>query len=243
MDRGINDETARQAVRAYYAMVHFVDEQVGRLLQALRETGLIDNTLIVYTSDHGEMLGRRGLWYKNQLLERSIRVPLLIHNPRSARRGAVEDRLVSLLDLFPTLAEVGGAEPWPEAAGNSLCPLIDGRAPATFDDRPIFTEYADWGIGQPAACIRRRNLKLLAARTYEPVLYDLNLDPGETTDRSKDSAYRDALVQLQKDLQKHWDPDVTYQRVVRNQKRIDLVRQSRANALARGQKLSGGVTA
>lgn len=222
-----------QAVRAYYALVTYLDGLVGEMLDALEATGQLDNTLVVYTSDHGEMLGRRGLWYKNQLLEPSIRTPLIARLPGRVRQGEREDAVVSLLDIHPTLSELAGQEPWPEAAGDSLVPLLAGTSREGFDDRPVFVEYADFGIGQPAACIRRRHLKLIRVRNYAPVLYDLAADPEETRNVYADPEYAGEVARLESDLAKHWDPEDTWRRVVRNQERVDLIRASRNLALER----------
>jgi hypothetical protein len=119
------------------------------------------------------------------------------------------------------------------AAGNSLVPLLSGTGRETFDDRPVFVEYADFGIGQPAACIRRRHLKLIRVRNYAPVLYDLAVDPGETRNVYADPAYAGDVAQLERDLAAHWDPEDTWRRAVRNQERMDLIRTSRNAALER----------
>lgn len=240
-DQPMDAKSAREAVRAYYAMVSYVDDQVGQLIAALKRRGLFDDTVILYTSDHGEMLGQRGLWFKNQLLEPAIRVPLLVCGPDVAASKTCSTP-VSLLDLFPTLGEIGRAAPWSEAAGRSLVPLLRGQADASFQDRPVFIEYADYGIGQPAACIRSGRYKLVAARGFDPVLFDLEADPRETTNRHADPALSKTVQRLERELARFWNPEDTYRRVVSNQKRIDLIRRSRVLAMDRGMVLDGGIT-
>ncbi len=228
-------ETYRNAVRAYFAMVDFIDDQVGAVLNALAESGQLDNTVVVYTSDHGEMLGRRGLWYKNQLLEPAIRTPLLVAGPGVAGGRAV-DVPVSLLDLFPTIAQLADAPKWEPISGDSLWPLLGGEGDlAPWRARPVLCEYADFGISQPAACVLLDHWKLLAARTYDPVLYDLASDPGERCNRANDPACAGMLGRLQAALAARWDADDVYQRVIQRQKAVDIHRQSRAHLRARQQ--------
>lgn len=229
-DEPLDEQTARDALRAYYAMTTFIDDQVGRVVAALEKAGELENTLILYTSDHGEMAGDRGLWFKNQLLEPSIRVPMLVRMPGRPRAGQTESSLVSLMDLFPTFADHAGCEPWPGAQGDSFLPLLREDYvlhQAAFRDRSIFIEYADFGTDQPSACIRWGDLKLIAARNYQPVLYDLGKEPGETIDRANDPAYGNQLARMQRELARHWDPQDTYQRVVFNQKRTEVWRTAR----------------
>jgi choline-sulfatase len=212
------------AVRAYYAMVTYLDALVGELLAELDATGLAEDTVVLYTADHGEMLGRRGLWYKNQLLEPSIRTPFLLRGP-GLPVGHREATPLSLLDVYPTLCDMAGAPPPPGLAGDSLLPLLSGTGRARFAERPVFCEYADYGVGQPAAALRRGALKLIAVRGYAPVLYDLARDPGETTDRYHDPAYAAAVVGLERELDRHWHPEVTWARVVRQQQDIEVFRR------------------
>ena len=109
---GITEQHIRAARHAYYGAVSFIDDQIGRVLQALRDTGQDDNTIVVLLSDHGEMLGERGLWYKMSFFEHACRIPLIVHAPRhfAAHRVAAS---VSSVDLLPTLAELAhdGATP------------------------------------------------------------------------------------------------------------------------------------
>jgi iduronate 2-sulfatase len=120
----LTDDLRRQAVQAYYASISFMDAQVGRVVDALERLGLADNTIIVFTSDHGYHLGEHGLWKKQSLFEESARVPLLIVAPGVARRGAVAKAPVSHLDLYPTLAELTGVKAPANLQGQSLVPML-----------------------------------------------------------------------------------------------------------------------
>jgi iduronate 2-sulfatase len=120
----MTDELRRQAVQAYFASITFMDEQVGRVLKKLERLGLADNTIVVFTSDHGYHLGEHGLWQKMSIFEESARVPLLIAAPGMAKKGGVASAPVGLIDLYPTLAELCGVKAPENLQGQSLAPIL-----------------------------------------------------------------------------------------------------------------------
>ena len=126
-EEDMSDEQRRLARQAYNASISFMDAQVGRVVAALDRLGLADSTVIVFTSDHGYHMGEHGLWQKMSLFEESARVPLLIVSPGLSQPGGVARAPVSLLDLFPTLAELCGVKPPANLQGQSLVPML--RAP------------------------------------------------------------------------------------------------------------------
>jgi choline-sulfatase len=185
----MTDEQRREAIQAYWASITFMDAQVGHVLDALDRLGLSDNTVVVFTSDHGYHLGDHGLWQKMSLFERSARVPLIIALPRATVRGAATRGLAELVDLYPTLAELAGLQP-PALDGVSLAPLLQNPA-ATVKDA-AFTQlqngvsirtdrwrYSEWDEGKEAA-----------------VLFDLQNDPGESTNRAQDPAHAAIVSEL-----------------------------------------------
>ncbi|WP_009965398.1 sulfatase [Verrucomicrobium spinosum] len=120
----LTDDLRQQAVQAYYASISFMDAQVGRVVEELKQLGLAESTIIVFTSDHGYHMGEHGLWQKMSLFEASARVPLMIVAPGVAREGAVVKEPVSLVDLYPTLAELAGVPAPASLQGQSLVPLL-----------------------------------------------------------------------------------------------------------------------
>ncbi len=120
----LTDELRREARQAYYASISFMDAQAGRVLAALDRLGLRDNTIVVFTSDHGYHLGEHGLWQKQSLFEESSRVPLIMAGPGVAKPGSVATAPVSLLDVYPTLTELCGVKPPEIMHGQSLAPIL-----------------------------------------------------------------------------------------------------------------------
>ncbi len=120
----MTDDLRRQALQAYYASISFMDAQVGRVIDALDQAGLADNTVIVFTSDHGYHTGEHGLWQKMSLFEESARVPLLIVAPGVSQPGTVAASPVSQVDLYPTLAALCGVTAPDTLQGQSLVPLL-----------------------------------------------------------------------------------------------------------------------
>lgn len=171
-------EQVLAARRGYYAAVSLVDDHVGALLETLAEQRLADDAVVLFTSDHGDMLGERGLWYKMAPFEDSIRVPLVVHAPGRFRPRRVPTP-VSLLDLVPTLADLAGGfdEDGPAAAldGVSLLPALAGD-PAAERDVPL--EYLAEGVRAPQVSLVRGALKLVRDAGEDDV-YDVARDPGE----------------------------------------------------------------
>lgn len=183
VDQITSDEAAK-ARAAYFACVSYFDQIVGDLLVRLEASGLLDNTIIVYTSDHGELAGEHGLWWKHGWFDNCTRVPLIVSTPESRRAGAgrVLSTPVSLLDLFPTLATMCGV-PVPDGLdGADVSRSIrEGVEP---EDRPIFCDnlVPRWGAGTEFRAIRWKRWKYVTFRNAPPLLFDLVEDPAEQHD-------------------------------------------------------------
>ncbi len=226
----LSDDQIRRARHGYYAAISYLDERIGEILDALRETGLDESTWIVLTADHGEFLGERGLWYKMSFLDPSARVPLIIRPPGRgvARRVCAP---VSLLDLAPTLLELAGVAAAADMDGTSLIPLFDGVAP---ERPPVICEYHAEGVTAPAAMIRQGALKLIVCETDPDQLYDLSNDPAELTNLAGDPSYADVVAGLRVELGRRLDLGAIRERVLASQHDRRLVERG----LARGAHTS-----
>ncbi len=166
----IRPEDIRRARRGYFASISYVDDRIGELLDVLRRTGMEQDTIVVVVSDHGDMLGERGLWFKMSFREGSARVPLMIAAPGLAPRRVTDP--VSTLDVTPTLAELCGldlAELAPWIDGESLVGLADGSA----GRGPVPMEYAAEGSCAPLVALRDGRHKLVLCAADPPQLFDL----------------------------------------------------------------------
>jgi choline-sulfatase len=189
--RGVDELTAEQvrhARAAYYGLVTLLDRNVGRILEALEACGLARDTVVVYTSDHGEMAGEHGMWWKSSLYDGSVGVPLIWSWPGRFAAGRDVSAVAGLVDVAPTLTDLTGAPALPAATGRSLVPWLGG-APAPDWPDEAFAEVVP-GLGSPPArMVRRGRWKLIAHEGFEtPQLFDLRADPGEFADRGSDPA-------------------------------------------------------
>jgi len=176
-------EDERQYARAcYFACVSYLDEIVGDLLLCLEKDGLLDNTIIVYTSDHGEMAGEHGVWWKNGWYEACTRVPLIVSTPHH-RRGDLGAGIcstpVGLVDLLPTLGSFAGLALPEGLDGTDLSGVMTEGQPAP--DRPIVCDALEprWGEGTEFRMVRQGRYKVVRFRRAPPLAFDLREDPGE----------------------------------------------------------------
>lgn len=187
---------AHRATAAYYGMIEWVDRQYGRVIAKLDELNVLDDFVIVFLSDHGEMLGQKGLWEKQQFFEASARVPFSITAPRRFTGGArTVGHNVSLVDLFPTLCDIAGI-PVPEGLdGRSLVPLMEGDA-GSWPNEVYCELYHE--LNGPAEMVKQDHLKYFRfrGRDWPEQLFDLAADPGETRNLIDDPAYAAPLQRL-----------------------------------------------
>jgi choline-sulfatase len=196
----LDEAGTRRRIAGYYGNVTFVDREIGKLLGALEGLGLRDETLIVYTSDHGEMLGERGLFAKSNFYEPSWRVPLLVRHPAVERPGAHVPALVCLTDLLPTIADAAGLGPPPNVHGHSLLPLLTGDTAGVRDY--VYGELHGYGRANANSHhyygICDGEWKLAVYEGDREQLYHVAADPHETRNLideapSRAAALRDAL--------------------------------------------------
>ncbi len=176
-DYVVTEADLRAARHGYYANISYVDDLLGQLISALEAASMLDNTIIVFTSDHGDFLGERGLWYKMSFLEPSAHVPMLVWSPSRYKPRRIKEP-VSLADLLPTLAEMGGtAELARKVDGRSLVPLLKGASENA--DATAWGEYLAEGAIAPMYMLRRGNWKFIHSPPDPDQLFNLADDPNE----------------------------------------------------------------
>jgi choline-sulfatase len=221
MDRPAPTEAQiRAARRAYYASTSYVDAQLAKLLKALDEGGLRDNTLVLFTADHGDMLGERGLWYKMVWYENSARVPLIVSYP-SAFKPARVSKAVAHVDFLPTLVDIAtdgkgiGGYPTP-LEGCSLLPHLSGSG----GHDAAVGEYCAEGTEWPVFMIRRGQTKFVQSKTDPDQLYRLDADPLEQRNLADDPAEKETVAAFRAEAAKRWpDVDAIRSRILESQRR------------------------
>jgi len=219
----LSPDQLRAARHGYYAAISYLDERVGEVLAALRDARLDDDTIVIFTADHGEMLGERGLWYKMSFFEHSARVPLVARVPAASSRRVAEP--VSQLDLAPTVLELTGA-PWPDEHmvhldGTSVVGLMTGQA----DSRPgpVLAEYLAEGVTAPAVMVRRGRHKLIACPGDPDQLYDVARDPAELVNLVSDPEESATADALRDEVARRWELKALERRILASQRERQLV--------------------
>ena len=224
--RPLGENELRRARHGYYAAISYLDERVGELLDALAAAGLDDSTLVVFTADHGELLGERGLWYKMSFLEGSARVPLIVRGPGIPPARVREP--VSQLDLSPTLAALAHA---PAAGagfeGRILAGALSGGSAGPGE---AVGEYLAEGVTAPMVMIRRGRHKYVRCPGDPDLLYDLEADPLELENLATQPEGAAIAGEFRAETEGRWDLAALEQRVLESQRERHLV----ARALARG---------
>jgi len=221
-DPAPSEAQVRAARHGYYASISYVDARIGELLAALAECGFADDTVVLLTGDHGDMLGERGLWFKMSWFENSARVPLVAHWPAvfPARRAA---GAVSLVDVLPSLVELAsdgaGFDYATPLEGRSLVPHLSGSGG---HDEAI-GEYFGEAIGTPLFMIRREGLKYVCAEGDPPQLYDLAEDPRELVNLAADERRADEVARFGDEAAGRWDAAALKETVLESQRRRRFV--------------------
>ena len=215
----IEEEHVRNARHAYYGMTSYIDDKVGRIMDTLRAVGLDDNTIVVFTSDHGEMLGERGKWFKQYFYEGSVRVPLIVSQPGTYQPGRVAEH-VSLVDLLPTFMDwaTGGEAPEPVSPldGNSLTGLLSG-GDASWDNT-VISEYTGEGVIAPCRMIRRDQWKYIYTHGHPGLLYNTANDPLELDNLAGRPEVAEIEAELARDILVDWDADAINDACIQSQK-------------------------
>ncbi len=201
----LTDQDVRRARRAYLANVSYFDSKVGEIVKTLTEMGALDDTIVIVTADHGDMLGERGLWYKMNFFEPSARVPLIMAGPGVAR--GTTGNACSLVDLLPTLIDIAGGDDTilgEPVDGRSLMPLARGQADPVDE---VIGEYCAEMTPCPVFMIRRGALKYIHCDADPPMLFDLSRDPQEKNNVATDPAYAQSAAAFAAEVAQRWDSD------------------------------------
>ena len=236
-DRGeyeVTEQHIRTARHGYYSMISYADQLIGDVLEPMKRMGLMDNTIVMVTADHGDMLGERGLWFKMVFNERSIRVPLIVKMPGETKAKRVSQN-ASLIDLMPTFIDIAGEAARAPAAplvGASLMPLVRGDKPNAWSDT-VYGEYLAEGTTEPVFMIKRGTLKLIVSKNDPVQLFDTAKDPHELTNLAADPAHAKALKALTTEAAKRWDSDAI---------RADVIASQHARLLVQDALVTGRIT-
>jgi choline-sulfatase len=204
-EKGFVDEASvRRAITAYFGLVSYTDHNVGRLVAALEAAGLADSIRILYSADHGDNLGTRGLWGKSTMYEEAAGVPMIAAGP-GLPQGVVCREPVTLVDAFPTILAWTGVAPNPQDRGLPGLPLDEVARAAP--KRTVLAEYHATGAATGAFMIRKGRFKFVYYVGMKPQLFDLETDPQETRDLAQELGYQGLVADCEKALRAVVDPE------------------------------------
>lgn len=221
----IRPEHVRAARQAYFACISYIDDQIGAILETLRSCCMADNTRILFLSDHGDMIGERGMWFKMSFYEGSSRVPLMWAEPGLPGRSI--DTPVSTLDVAASLTELAGGAPLPGSDGASLVGLLRGEEREIHP--PVAMEYAAEGTSAPLVALRHGRYKFCHCETDPPQLFDLESDPDEMQNLAEDPAHAGRVEWFREEIARRWDLAAFDRGVRESQARRKLVYQALRN--------------
>lgn len=227
-----SESDVKRALAGYFGLVSFLDDNVGKVLRALDDTGLAADTRVIYTSDHGDNLGARGLWGKSTMYDEIAGVPLIMSGP-GVPAGRTVDTPVSHVDCYPTIVNTVGvdfASVRDTHPGIDLAELADGAQP----DRTVLSEYHGMGSTSGAFAIRHGRYKYIHYALYPAQLFDLEKDPDEIEDLASDPRHADVLAQCRQRLYALCDPEQVDRRAKARQAELLAENGGREAVIARG---------
>jgi len=212
------DDVVRKGRELYYGLTQWLDDEIGKVLASLAGSAVADNTVVIYTTDHGENMGEHGLWWKNALYEHAARVPLIVSWPARWQGGRRRLGACSLVDLVQTIGAIGGAKAPADWNGDSMVPWLDD--PQTRWKDLAVSEYYAHNIASGYAMIRLGRFKYVyhtpadAAHPAERELYDLESDPGEFHNLANEPGQKGRVEKMHAALVREIgeEPDRTEQR-------------------------------
>ena len=232
-DAAMTEAQVRIARHAYYGAVSFIDDQVGALLQTLAQTGFDDRTVVILISDHGEMLGERGLWFKRSFFDTALRIPFIVRMP-DADTASRRSENVSLVDLLPTLVDLADPQEGllsltTSCDGHSLRPALLGRADDPVDR--VHAEMSGEGLQSPAVAVIDGPFKYIHSDGDPPLLFDRRSDPDETVNLAGQPEYEAVRSALDAHLHANWDLQALREEVLESQRRRHLIDRAHARGV------------
>lgn len=226
LDVRFDDEDVRRARRAYYGSISYIDSMIGKILDTLEAIGARENTAIIFASDHGEMLGERGMWFKKHFFEAALRVPLLLNapwiNPQRVREFA------SLVDLLPTFMGLASGTPWQSDTealeGVDLTRYLDREAGPP--ERAVFAEYLAEATPVPIFMVRQGRYKLISSSHDGNILYDIETDPLERNNIAGTADHAQAEDRLMAIVREKWNERQLMEDILLSQARRLFVREA-----------------
>lgn len=226
-----SEDKVRRAVAGYYGLCSFLDEQIGKVMRTLEDTGLLAETRVMYTSDHGDNLGSRGVWGKSTMYEEAAAVPLIIAG-EGIPQGRVVDVPVSHVDVHPFILEALGESDLitPDYPGESLMAIQAAPDP----ERTVLSEYHGMGSKAAIFMVRFRNYKYVHYNDHPDQFFDLARDPEELEDLAADPAHASILAEGLRRLEAMLDPAEVDRRAHARQRELLLANGGRDAVIARG---------
>lgn len=218
----ISQQDIKNARRAYCANISYLDEKIGEILDTLDECQMSEETIIVFTADHGDMMGERGLWYKMSFFEGSMRVPLIVNAPQQYKAASISQP-VSVLDIAPTLIEMAGGSQQDQSIaldGHSLLGCVKGQSKP---NHPVLGEYVGEGSIDPMLMIRQDDWKFNYCEVDPPQLFNLADDPLELNNLAGDPAHHRQVEEFIAQVHARWNVDLFRTDVLTSQKNRHLV--------------------
>ncbi len=216
----VTDAHIRSARHAYYGMVSYLDTKVGMLLDTLQKIDALDNTVIIFTADHGDMIGERGMWYKFNPYQNSIRVPLIISAP-GAKAGQRVSANCSLVDLLPTMLDLATQGHPPELVdrcdGRSLTKWLHGTDTNWVDETLV--EFTSEGVHAPAFIFRKGKYKYVYCEGDPGMMFDLQSDPHELRNLCKETEFAVLALQMVSEIETRFAPSKVKSEILASQRR------------------------
>ena len=216
----VTKEHLMAARQAYYGMISYIDDKVGHILDTLEKTGQRKNTAVFFVSDHGEMLGERGMWFKQTFWEWSSHVPFIASIPGIVG-GQRCEKVVSLVDLLPTFLDLAGTEK-SSLVGQSVLSLMNGNLDYWPDT--AISDYLAIGPCVPCRMVRKGKFKFIYTHGHPALLFDLDADPKELNNLAKNLEFLDMLSALQVIAFNNWDPEELSRQVQKSQEQRKIIK-------------------